>query len=82
MRGYLLLAKKQFENPKKFASAWNFGTRPNSVTSVQEIVNFIIEFWQDGKTSLKKNKKFYEQKNLQLNIMKAKNFLIGGQHIV
>ena len=61
LRGYLLLAKKQFENPKKFASAWNFGTRPNSVTSVQEIVNFIIEFWQDGKTSLK-NKKFYEQK--------------------
>ncbi len=75
LRGYLLLAKKQFENPKKFASAWNFGTRPNSVTSVQEIVNYIIEFWQDGKTSLKKNKKFYEQKNLQLNIMKAKKLL-------
>ena len=75
LRGYLLLAKKQYENPKKYASAWNFGTRPNSVTSVIEIVNYITKYWKKGKTTLKKNKNYYEQKNLQLSIVKAKKFL-------
>jgi CDP-glucose 4,6-dehydratase len=75
LRGYLILAKKQYQNPEKFSSAWNFGTRPNSVTSVKEIVNYIMKFWQKGKTTLKKNNKFYEQKNLQLSIVKAKKDL-------
>ena len=75
LRGYLLLAKYQYENPIKYASSWNFGTRPNSVTSVIEIVNYITKFWKKGQTTLKKNKKYYEQKNLQLSIAKAKKFL-------
>ena len=70
-----MLAKKQYENPKKYSSAWNFGTRPNSVTSVIEIVNYITKFWRKGKTTLKKNKNYYEQKNLQLSIVKAKKLL-------
>ena len=32
LKGYLILAKKQFENPKKFSGAWNFGTEPKSIT--------------------------------------------------
>ena len=40
-----------------------------------QIVNFIIKFWQKGQTSFKKNRKFYEQKNLQLDIQKAKKLL-------
>ena len=75
LRGYLVLAQRQYQNPKIFSSAWNFGTRPNSITSVKEIVNFIIKFWQKGQTSFKKNRKFYEQKNLQLDIQKAKKLL-------
>tara|TARA_B100001093_G_C26807563_1_gene1006148 strand:+ start:376 stop:1449 length:1074 start_codon:yes stop_codon:yes gene_type:complete len=76
LRGYLVLAEKQYKNPKKYSSAWNFGTKPNSVTSVREIVGFMTKYWRKGKTKMSKSKKkFYEQKNLQLDIRKAKKFL-------
>ena len=71
LKGYLILAMKQYHNPKKFSGAWNFGTKPNSVTSVKSIVNYITDFWGSGKIILK-NSKLYEQTNLQLNINKAK----------
>ncbi len=70
LRGYLVLAMKQYKNPLKYSGAWNFGSMPNSLTNVKNIVNFIIKFWGSGKIKLQKNK-FYEQKNLQLNIKKA-----------
>ena len=74
MKGYLILAEKQFKNPKKYSGAWNFGTRPNSLTSVKSIVNFIIKFWGKGRLKIKRNK-LYEQENLQLNINKAIKYL-------
>ncbi len=74
LKGYLILAQKQFNEPKKFSGAWNFGTRPNSLTDVQTIVKYLITFWGQGKMKVKKNK-IYEQENLQLNIKKAEKFL-------
>ena len=75
IKGYLLLGLKQFYNPKKYSGAWNFGTERNSVTSVKKIVEYIIEFWGSGKLKINKQKKFYEQENLQLNIQKSKRIL-------
>ena len=75
IKGYLILAKKQFENPLKFSGAWNFGTEPSSVTNVKQIVKYMIEFWGQGKMRALKNVKFYEQQNLQLDITKAKSKL-------
>ena len=74
LKGYLMLAKEQYKNPKKYSGAWNFGTNPKSLTSVKRIVDYIIEFWGKGKLISKKND-FYEQANLQLNINKAKKIL-------
>ena len=74
LKGYLILAKKQYINPKKYSGAWNFGTNPNSLTDVKTIVEYIIKFWGNGKIKIKK-KSFYEQANLQLNIKKAKKYL-------
>ena len=74
LRGYLILAKKQFLNPKKFSSAWNFGTKPNSLTDVKTIVSYLINFLGKGKMKVKKVK-YYEQENLQLNIKKAQEIL-------
>jgi CDP-glucose 4,6-dehydratase len=65
---------EQYNHPRKFSSAWNFGTNPKSVTTVKKIVQFIIKFWGKGKLIAKKNS-FYEQANLQLNINKAKRYL-------
>ena len=75
LRGYLMLAKKQFQEPKKYSDAWNFGTKNNSVKSVKEIVDYMISFWGTGKIKVNRKNKFYEQKNLQLDINKAKKKL-------
>ena len=74
LKGYLILAKKQYLNPKKYSGAWNFGTNPNSLTNVKTIVEYIIKFWGSGKMRATK-KSFYVQANLQLNIKKAKKYL-------
>ena len=74
LKGYLILAMEQFNKPKKFSGAWNFGTNPRSVTTLKKIVQYIINFWGEGKLIAKKNN-FYEQANLQLNINKAKKYL-------
>ena len=75
LMGYLILAKKQFKEPKKYSDAWNFGTKNNSVKSVKEIVDYMISFWGSGKIKVNRVNKFYEQKNLQLDINKAKKRL-------
>ncbi len=75
INGYLILAEKLYKNPKKYSGAWNFGSEKNTVTSVYEVVNQMIKIWGTGKIKFKKNFKFYEQKNLQLNIEKAKREL-------
>jgi len=74
LKGYLILAKKQYFNPILFSGAWNFGTNPRSLTTVKKIVEYIINFWGKGRLIAKKNN-FYEQENLQLNISKAKQKL-------
>ena len=76
--GYLILAEKLFKNPKKYSTSWNFGSKKNTVTSVLNVVKTMIDSWGSGKIVYKKNFKFYEQKNLQLNIFKAKKFLNGN----
>ena len=73
--GYLILAKKIYKEPKRYSGPWNFGTKKNTVTNVLKIVKEIVKFWGKGKISFKKNQKYYEQTNLQLNINKSKKFL-------
>lgn len=75
LKGYLILAKKQYENPSKFSGAWNFGTESRSITDVKTIVKYMIDFWGSGTLKVDKKNRFYEQHNLQLDIKKAKKFL-------
>ena len=73
--GYLLLGEKLFNKPKTYSGPWNFGTKKNTVTNVLEIVKEIVKFWGRGKITFKKNQKYYEQTNLQLNIEKSMKIL-------
>ena len=73
--GYLLLGEKIFKRPKIYSGPWNFGTKKNTVTNVLKIVNEIVKFWGKGKINFKKNQKYYEQTNLQLNIDKSVKIL-------
>ena len=74
LKGYLILAKKQYETPHKFSGAWNFGSNPNSIVSVKKITESIVQFWGSGKIKSKKNK-FSEQKFLQITSEKSKKYL-------
>tara|TARA_B110000971_G_C19988316_1_gene490685 strand:+ start:519 stop:1589 length:1071 start_codon:yes stop_codon:yes gene_type:complete len=74
LRGYLVLAKKQFENPKKYSGAWNFGSNSKSIVSVKKIAELIIKFWGKGKIKTTNNR-FYETKVLQIDSAKAKKNL-------
>jgi len=75
LKGYLMLAKEQYQNSNKYSGAWNFGTNPRSVTNVKEIVKLIIYYWGQGKLKVHSKKNYYEQHNLQLDIAKAKEKL-------
>lgn len=74
LRGYLILAKKQFKNPQKYAGAWNFGNNQNTTTNVKKFVSYLIKLWGSGKLKVIK-KQNYEQKNLQLDSSKSKKYL-------
>ena len=75
LKGYLFLAKKQFEEPLKFSGAWNFGTETKNSVTVRKIVELIINSWGGGKIKLLNKNKFHEQQNLQIDSSKAKKFL-------
>ena len=73
--GYLILAQKSFYEPKLYSSSYNFGPEKKTVTSVLKVVERIVKFWGYGTIKSQNKNKFYEQKNLQLNINKAKKKL-------
>ena len=75
LHGYLILGEKIYKEPKRYSGPWNFGTTTNTVTNVLKIVKEIVKFWGKGKINFKKNQKYYEQINLQLNINKSKKIL-------
>jgi CDP-glucose 4,6-dehydratase len=45
LSGYLLLVQHLWEDPKTFSSAWNFGPDPDSVRSVQWLVDRMATHW-------------------------------------
>ena len=75
LMGYLILAKKQYVNPKKYSGAYNFGPEAQSIKSVKDVVSMIVSFWGSKSVVIKKNSKFTEHSNLQLNANKSKKIL-------
>ena len=75
LRGYLMLGMKLYKYPKKYSSAWNFGSDAKSATDVRKIANLIVETWGNGKLVFSKKKGVFEHNLLQLNINKSKKYL-------
>lgn len=48
LSGYLWLAEKQWEDPQRYAGAWNFGPEGNKGTPVRELVEQVIATWGNG----------------------------------
>jgi CDP-glucose 4,6-dehydratase len=73
LSGYLLLAKKAFEEPTKYSEAWNFGPKSDSIATVWKVAQLVIENY--GKGNLKdisEKKNVHEANLLMLDISKAK----------
>ncbi|MBI5024574.1 MAG: CDP-glucose 4,6-dehydratase [Candidatus Omnitrophica bacterium] len=74
--GYLLLAKKLYQNGPAFSGAWNFGPRKKSEKPVKWIVEEVNELW-DGRLSVEveKQRQPHESICLRLNSKKSESLL-------
>ena len=75
LKGYLILAAKQYKQPLKYSGSWNFGIQTKSTIKVKEIVNLMIKFWGVGKVKVFNKSEYKEQKNLLIDSSKAKKYL-------
>jgi len=75
LSGYLILAKKLFDNPASFSSGWNFGPEESGVKSVGWVLENIISKVKNGSWQLDTGDNPHEAKLLMLDISKAKNYL-------
>ena len=48
LAGYLWLAARMWQAPRRYAEAWNFGPNPDGHITVRDLVNGIIEAWGSG----------------------------------
>lgn len=77
LSGYILLAQKLYQNPKKFSGSWNFGPSVKSIRTVNELTNGVIEIFGSGEIKFgQADGMKHESGLLHLNCDKA-NHLLG-----
>jgi len=78
--GYLLLAAKLYEEPKRWGGAWNFGPSPQEVRTVKDVSETMIKHLSKGSLEYANSKtpQVHEACLLQLNCDKASQ-LLGWQ---
>ena len=79
LSGYMLLAKKMWEEPAKYCEGWNFGPNPEGISTVWEVASKVIENYGCGSLrDLSDTNALHEAKLLLLDISKAR-FCLGWQ---
>ena len=74
--GYLLLAVRLREDPRRYAGSWNFGPSTREVRTVQSIVEMLIGHLGRGSVEIKAQERgLHESGLLQLNWDKAHQLL-------
>jgi CDP-glucose 4,6-dehydratase len=48
LSGYLYLASRLLQEPKRFSGAWNFGPRSDSAHPVKDVADQIVRLWGSG----------------------------------
>ena len=71
LSGYLLLAKKIYENKKKYSGSWNFGPLSNETMKVQNIVELFFKSLKSKTKIIFKKGNFKEANLLKLNSSKS-----------
>jgi CDP-glucose 4,6-dehydratase len=73
LSGYLLLAKKLYEDGPKYAKAWNFGPDDSEAKPVEWIVNTLCKKWgQNASYEIDKGEHPHEARYLRLDSSRAK----------
>lgn len=75
LSGYLLLGEKLLQDGEKFAQGFNFGPNEDSVLSVADVAQRVVNYWGKGEVVINKKDDLHEAGLLMLNIEKAKNIL-------
>lgn len=76
LSGYLLLARRLFENGSDYASAWNFGPDEKSVVSVERLVHSLSELWgNEAKYDVDTTLQPHEAHDLKLDSSRARRIL-------
>lgn len=76
LSGYMLLAKKMWENPTEYCEGWNFGPEAESVSTVWDVASALVENYGYGElVDSSDPNAVHEAKLLMLNINKAKTRL-------
>ena len=79
LSGYLLLAQKMWNAPADYCEGWNFGPRPESISTVWEVAQKVIENYGSGELKdISNPNALHEAKLLMLDISKAK-FRLGWE---
>jgi CDP-glucose 4,6-dehydratase len=76
LSGYLLTAARLLREPKRFAGPWNFGPDAESIRTVGDLVQMIVETWGGGKVEISPETGApHEARLLHLNCDKANQLL-------
>lgn len=79
LSGYMLLAKKMWENPVAYCEGWNFGPNPDSVSTVWDVASKVVERYGSGALNdVSDPCALHEAKLLMLDISKAR-YRLGWQ---
>lgn len=76
LAGYLLLAARLYEEPKKWGGSWNFGPSTQEVRTVKNVAEVIVGHIGKGRVEVVESKtQVHEARLLQLNCDKAHQLL-------
>jgi CDP-glucose 4,6-dehydratase len=76
LNGYLLLARKMWEAPTEYCEGWNFGPETDSVSTVWEVAEQLVEcFGQGSLKDVSAPGALHEANTLKLDITKAQSRL-------
>lgn len=75
LSGYLLLGQKLLESGEKYAQGFNFGPHEESVLTVADVAQRVVNYYGKGKVVVDKKDDLHEAGLLMLNIEKAKRVL-------
>jgi CDP-glucose 4,6-dehydratase len=75
LSGYLLLGQKLLEDGAKYAEGFNFGPKEESVLTVADVAQRVVNEYQKGKVMIGEKSDLHEAGLLMLNIEKAEKVL-------